>query len=155
MVSFQNFPCHYARSSEFMDRAFLTLLPQWKYAIPDNPNNIGFTFSSTNELLHVRQKRNFIIRLKTHKTYKKLLKSFVKVCSYNDCAIHRLYYVFCINLPIKLIIKALIAFSSNYYFYSKFFLMILLILLLLLLLLLFFAILFYETFQQFLLHEYH
>ena len=37
--------CHYAYSSEVTGRAFLTLLLQIKYPIPDNPNNIGLIFS--------------------------------------------------------------------------------------------------------------
>ena len=69
----------------------MTLLLQIKYATPDNANNIGLTFSPKNQLPQIERKGILSISVKTHETYRKLLKSmrrsFVKVYSYNDCTI--------------------------------------------------------------------
>ena len=52
--------CHYAYSSEVTGRAFLTLLLQIKYAIPDKPNDIGLTFSPKNNF-HKSDESEFLV----------------------------------------------------------------------------------------------
>ena len=71
------FHWHSAYSSKVKGRAFLTFLPEIKYPTADNPNNIGLTFSQKKSTFGSRTKSDFSIRLKTHKTYKKIVKKLV------------------------------------------------------------------------------
>ena len=66
----RKFHCHYAYTLEVTGRAFLTLVLQIKYAIPDNPNNVDLRFSPKKQLPQVERKRIFGISLKTYKTMK-------------------------------------------------------------------------------------
>ena len=91
---FAKFHYHYAHSSDVMGKSFLTLVLQIKFDIRDNPNKIALRFSPKNQLLQVRQKQIFSISLKTHKAYRKRLKSFVEFYSYNYCTIHQ--FILCL-----------------------------------------------------------
>ena len=98
------FHCHYAYRSGVTGRIFLKLLLQIKYATPDDPNNIGLTFSPKTRLLQVGRKRIFSMSLKTDKIHRKLQKSlccsFFRVYSYNDwtmCSLRSFLARYCLD----------------------------------------------------------
>ena len=76
-------------NSEVTVRAFLTLLLlQIKYVTPDNPNNIGLTFSPKNQVLQVGRKQILVVVSRhiklTENCKKACVAVFVMVYSYND-----------------------------------------------------------------------
>ena len=92
------FHCHYACSSEVTGRVFLTLLLQIKYAIQDDPSNIGLTFSSKNRFPQIERKWIFSISLKTHKLTETCKKAFAAVFLsfiYIRTALNRFSYKLC------------------------------------------------------------